>query len=128
MQHDDDPLFSLRQAAVPQECSVDQRHGVLQPVHVRSSKSDRRRNGHDNEDWRGSRERGPEGVCPKGSTMTLQDILKAENEILDALEKARERGKLAYVDYLVGIDATEARIAALSWVIAAREQGLDHEE
>jgi hypothetical protein len=58
----------------------------------------------------------------------LQDILKAENEILDALDKARERGKLAYVDYLVGIDATEARIAALSWVIAAREQGLDHEE
>jgi hypothetical protein len=57
--------------------------------------------------------------------MTLQDILKAENEILDALEKALHRNKISETEYWWGRDATEARIAALSWVIAAREQGLD---
>jgi hypothetical protein len=60
--------------------------------------------------------------------MTLQDILKAENEILDALVKAYSRRKLSEFQYWTGVDATRARIAALSWVIAAREQGLDHEK
>jgi hypothetical protein len=57
----------------------------------------------------------------------LQDILKAENEILDALEKAGQRGKISLREHRAGFDATAARIAALSWVIAAREQGLGHE-
>jgi hypothetical protein len=60
--------------------------------------------------------------------MTLQDILKAENEILDALEKARARKKMSAPDYFEARDITRTRIAALSWVIAAREQGLDHEK
>jgi hypothetical protein len=59
--------------------------------------------------------------------MTLQDILKAENEILDALKSAFDRRKISSQMYLDGRVATAARIAALSWVIAAREQGLDHE-
>jgi hypothetical protein len=53
--------------------------------------------------------------------------LKAENEILDALGRARERGKLSTAEHWWAELATKARIAALSWVIAAREQGLDHE-
>jgi hypothetical protein len=57
----------------------------------------------------------------------LQDILKAENEILEALNKALLRGKITHQAWAGGADATTARIAALSWVIAAREQGLDHE-
>jgi hypothetical protein len=59
--------------------------------------------------------------------MTLQDILKAENEILDALDRAKARGKLSFETYALARSATATRIAALSWVIAAREQGLDHE-
>jgi hypothetical protein len=55
----------------------------------------------------------------------LQDILKAENEILDALVKARARRKISDREYSFGSCATMSRIAALSWVIAAREQGLD---
>jgi hypothetical protein len=57
--------------------------------------------------------------------MTLQDILKAENEILDALKSAWDRGKISNRDYHEARGVTKARIAALSWVIAAREQGLD---
>jgi hypothetical protein len=59
--------------------------------------------------------------------LTPQDILKAENEILDALARAHDRGKISHSEWTQAYLPTATRIAALRWVIAAREQGLDHE-
>lgn len=56
--------------------------------------------------------------------MTLQQSLEAEKEILEAVLRASARGKISDRQYRRAWRATEARIAALSYIIDAEDEGL----